>query len=382
MTAGPSRNTHTACSLRAAGTTSSPRTESATPGKRVAHREFDQDHDSTAPRPVAGFFPEGMDFRLCSTVHPWDEAGSRESAREVGTVMAVVAGSVIVGVDGSPSSDEAVEWAAQEASHRDVALVLAHAVEMFPRDGPGYREKVTEAAQALLAAKRDDVYDTHPELDVQVELSTSSSTETLLDTTSSTEMLLELAESATLVVVGSRHHGAIGRMFLGSTSHALATRCPAPLAVVRARPADPDAPVAVGIDGTDVSTDALRYAFTRAQERKVPLHAVLAWQPADVPVGYGIYRVDAQILPEIRWAAEQQMTASLASLLAEYPDVEVLPTLAQQDPTTALVAAAAHAQMLVVGSHRHGTIARVALGSVSSNLLHAVPTPLVIVRSG
>ena len=288
--------------------------------------------------------------------------------------MVVASGYVVVGIDASESGAEALDWASQEASYRGVPLVLVHAVDRYPVDWPdqsGLADKVREAGQALLVARRDDVYDVHPELEVRLELSTSSSTEALLN----------LAEDASLVVVGSRHRGAVSRLFLGSTSHTLATRCPVPVAVVRQRPDDPDAPVAVGVDGTEVSAQALRYAFLRAQERKAPLHAVMAWQPADVPVGFGIYRVDTQILPEIKAAAERQLAESLASPLEDYPDVEVRRTVAQGDATTVLVSAAAGAQMLVVGSHRHGAVARVVLGSVSSNLLHAVPTPLVIVRA-
>ena len=286
----------------------------------------------------------------------------------------VAAGYVVVGVDTSDSGDHALEWAAQEASYRGVPLVVVHAVGRDPLAWPGesgLAEKVREAGQALLVARRDDVYDVHPELDVQLELSTLPSA----------EALLKLAEDASLVVVGSRHRGALSRLFLGSTSHALATRCPVPVAVVRQRASDPDAPIAVGVDGTEVSSEALRYAFQRAQERKVPLQAVMAWQPFDLPVGFGVYRVDTQILPEVKAAAERQLTGSLASPVQDFADVEVRRTLVQGDATSVLVGAAAGAQMLVVGSHRHGAVSRVVLGSVSSNLLHAVPTPLVIVRA-
>src|SRR5271165_7231899 len=39
---------------------------------------------------------------------------------------------IVVGVDGSPSSDMAVRWAAQEAGMRNVPLSLVHVVERPP----------------------------------------------------------------------------------------------------------------------------------------------------------------------------------------------------------------------------------------------------------
>lgn len=279
---------------------------------------------------------------------------------------------IVVGVDASGSSDEAIEWAAAEAALRGAPLVLAHAVAPPSSDWAAQdvtQERMWAAAERLLQAKRDDVYDVHPELEVHIELTTAARN----------EALLTQAEGAALVVVGSHARNLLGRMFLGSTSHFMVTHSPGPIAVVRARPTDPHAPVVVGVDIDESAGTALEYAFERALERHVPLVAVHSWM-ADVPMGYGMFVVDGAILTELRLAAEHRLTEALKAPSAAHPDVVVKATVVQSDPASALVDAAADAQLLVVGSHGRGGLGRLLMGSVSTNVLHATETPVIVVR--
>ena len=282
------------------------------------------------------------------------------------------AGPVVVGVDPSGSSDEAIGWAADEAARRGTELILAHSVPppstMFAEQNVT-PERMWRAGEALLLARRDDVHERHPELTVHVELTRAGRN----------EALLEQAQRAALVVVGSRQRGPSGRLLLGSTSHFMVTHCRIPVAVVRHRATDPRAPIVVGIDGTDASRDALRYAFARAAEGAVPLLVLHAWQ-ADFPVGYGRHDVDGDDLTELRLAAEATVAAEVARVAPEHPAVEVRSAAVQGAPTVVLADAAPDAQLLVVGSHGRGAWDRFVLGSVSTNLLYVVGRPLVIVR--
>ena len=282
------------------------------------------------------------------------------------------AGPVVVGVDPSGSSDEAIGWAADEAARRGTELILAHSVPppstMFAEQNVT-PERMWRAGEALLLARRDDVHERHPELTVHVELTRAGRN----------EALLEQAQRAALVVVGSRQRGPSGRLLLGSTSHFMVTHCRIPVAVVRHRATDPRAPIVVGIDGTDASRDALRYAFARAAEGAVPLLVLHAWQ-ADFPVGYGRHDADGDDLTELRLAAEATVAAEVARVAPEHPAVEVRSAAVQGAPTVVLADAAPDAQLLVVGSHGRGAWDRFVLGSVSTNLLYVVGTPLVIVR--
>jgi nucleotide-binding universal stress UspA family protein len=65
----------------------------------------------------------------------------------------------------------------------------------------------------------------------------------------------------------------------------------------------------------------------------------------------------------------------------KFPDVTVRQRVTPVAPGPALVDAAAHAQLVVVGS-RHGRAAGLRLGSVSQQVLHHASSPVALVPSG
>ena len=283
------------------------------------------------------------------------------------------AGPVVVGVDPSGSSDEAIGWAADEAARRGTELILAHSVPppstMFAEQNVT-PERMWRAGEALLLARRDDVHERHPELTVHVELTRAGRN----------EALLEQAQRAALVVVGSRQRGPSGRLLLGSTSHFMVTHCRIPVAVVRHRATDPRAPIVVGIDGTDASP---RCAAVRLRARRgggcaaARAARVAGGRPGGLRQAHD---VDGDDLTELRLAAEATVAAEVARVAPEHPAVEVRSAAVQGAPTVVLADAAPDAQLLVVGSHGRGAWDRFVLGSVSTNLLYVVGRPLVIVR--
>ncbi|MFJ5806602.1 universal stress protein [Streptomyces sp. NPDC093093] len=83
--------------------------------------------------------------------------------------MAIMAGLVTVGLDGSAESGAAAHWAAREALLREVPLQLVHAEEWA---SPLGLTPVTSAdmrsrwAEALLRDAADELHDRHPELSI------------------------------------------------------------------------------------------------------------------------------------------------------------------------------------------------------------------------
>ncbi len=280
-------------------------------------------------------------------------------------------GRIVVAIDPSGSSDEALMWGAEVAAMRKVPLILAHALP-----APSARwdsqditpERVRAAADALMRAKRDDVYDLHPELEVHLEVTTADAD----------DAILTQANRAAMVVVGSRHRGPIGRLFLGSVSHFAVTHAVGPVAVVRRRVDDRTLPVVVGIDTTREDEASLAFAFAEAAARQVPLHVVHAWTP-DIAVGYGVFVLDSEVLGMLRKDAERAVEEAVAGVAEQYPQVAVRTAVVEGDATSVLVDASGEAQLLVVGSHGRGTLGRLLMGSVSTNVLHAVPIPVVVV---
>lgn len=131
-------------------------------------------------------------------------------------------GVVVVGVDGSSTSADALRWAAAEAAARDVELHVVHSWHSpyTPDVAPSTFQLVEQAAEAILTEATSD-----PALDgltVRAHLRHGNAVATLC----------ELASGASAVVVGSRGRSRLASALLGSTSRQLAHHAPCPVVVV------------------------------------------------------------------------------------------------------------------------------------------------------
>ncbi len=138
-------------------------------------------------------------------------------------------GPVVVGVDGSPTSDAAIGSAFDEASWRGAELVAVHSWLEYATDqmldrglDPGWAQ-VEQAETELLAQRLAGWQEKYPDVVVQRVVTQGRPV----------ERLLEQADAAQLLVVGSRGHGGFAGMLLGSTSQALIQHATCPLLVVR-----------------------------------------------------------------------------------------------------------------------------------------------------
>lgn len=132
---------------------------------------------------------------------------------------------IIVGVDGSPSSNAALEWAAQEAEIRGAILELIHAWN-YPNLGYGGYVAVLEDfekdASALLDEVVASVRKSYPNLKLVSSLIQGPTAQTIMDR----------AKEADMVVVGSRGRGGFSGLLLGSVGQQLVHHCPAPVVII------------------------------------------------------------------------------------------------------------------------------------------------------
>jgi nucleotide-binding universal stress UspA family protein len=133
-------------------------------------------------------------------------------------------------------------------------------------------------------------------------------------------------------------------------------------------------PVTAGVDGTEESLAALRWAGREAVRRGLPLRVVHAWRyTADLAV--------ADRDTQHGWVAEG--TAEAVRAVAErHPGLEVSVDVVEGRAATALAEASAGAELLVLGSRGHGTVVGFLLGSVGQQVIAEAARPVVLVRAG
>jgi nucleotide-binding universal stress UspA family protein len=142
--------------------------------------------------------------------------------------------------------------------------------------------------------------------------------------------------------------------------------------------------IVVGIDGSDASVDALRWALEQALLRDATVDVVHCWATPHLgtplvavePAGTGI--------PGDGFQAEAEATLDSAVARAtdglERSGVQLRKHLIEDAPARALIEAADGADMLVVGSRGRGGFAGLLLGSVSQQCVHHSRCPVVVFR--
>lgn len=285
---------------------------------------------------------------------------------------------ILVGVDGSPSSIAAADWAAGDAALHGRPLTLVNVlappvVTAFPAAPipAGYTEWQQEQGRrhlrGALAVAEGHVGPAGP-LRVDAETAVGPTVPTLVD----------LSESAALLVVGRRGHARLRRGLLGSVSSAVVRHAHCPVALVHhehpERPRPAEAPVVVGIDGSPVSEAATALAFREASRRGVELVAVHAWRDADL---FDFPGLDPAAM---RADGELVLAERLAGWSERYPEVPVRRAVVGDRPAEALVEQSQSAQLVVVGSHGRGGFAGMVLGSVSLAVVQSAHSPVIVVR--
>jgi nucleotide-binding universal stress UspA family protein len=291
---------------------------------------------------------------------------------------------IVVGYDASASAKIAVGWAADEAARRGLPLTVVYAADYTGLVGgpistspwlPGV--SVDEAARiaeggAELARARRPAAEVHAA--------------TIIGSPGT--VLIQESEGATLLVVGTRGHGDVAGLFLGSVAARVAAHAHCPVVVARGdgvSAAGGDRPVVVvGVDGSAAAEVALRAAVERAVAAGARLRIVCAWHPT-TPDGwdreYWLAVHPDGDPDETARAAAQQVVADAATTASDLaPELAVETRVRGGDAAAVLLAAAGDAALVVVGARGRGSLASLFLGSVSHGVVHGARCPVLIVR--
>ncbi|MFE1293970.1 universal stress protein [Streptomyces sp. NPDC058731] len=294
---------------------------------------------------------------------------------------------ITVGLDGSPESRAAAEWAAREAKLRGLPVKLVQVWEPVPEPmaqapllGAETHQHWTERIPRESA---EGLRLRHPGVEVSTEQLTGRPAEALVDA----------GKDAELLVLGSRGLGGIGGFLLGSVGLAVVAHTERPVVLVRSgeQAADehemdpagiPSAatafrPVVLGLDLADPDEKLLGFAFEAASRRSVPLRVVHAWNPPPY-YAYGM---------ALEPAVEREMAKGDAVVLSEvlrpwrqkYPDVEVVEQSHYGSPSLLLIDASHEASLVVVGRRIRRASVGAHIGTVTHAVLHHSTAPVAVV---
>ncbi|MET8454704.1 universal stress protein [Streptomyces sp. NPDC005209] len=289
---------------------------------------------------------------------------------------------VVAGLDGSPKSLAAADWAAREALRRGLPLRLVHAWEGLPEDDvdadlPELRAPQYHARRVLCAAL-DRLSERYPQLSIaadQVGRQPGAA-------------LLAEAENAELLVVGSQGSGSVGGLMSRSVAMAVAAYAERPVVLVRAGEMAVDEHLPDDSGKTSTSTsyrdvavaldepcdEVLQFAFRAAELRRAPLRVL---HVGHVPLG-GLIQ-DAGEHVRVREAAARELAARLEPWRAKFPGVCVDATQYEGRTAPVLARAAGGAGLLVVGRLRRRGAVGSHTGPVARALIHQVGRPLALV---
>lgn len=285
---------------------------------------------------------------------------------------------VLVGVDGSPESLGAVDWAVARAARAGwrVHILCAYSLPSFTTaslDG-GYAALDDTAIRSGAQAVVDEAVARAQGHGVTV---TSS-----LETGDPAGVLVDLSDEAVLAVVGTRGGGGFADRLLGTVSSALPAHAHCPTVVVprHVDGADftPVSRIVVGVDGSSSARKALKWAVAEADAWGAEITAVaavpmasgagaLAWLPAAVDRD--------QVLADVRAGLDR----AVAEAVKDHPGVTVRRHALDGNAAQLMAEFSTAVDLVVVGSRGRGGFSGLLLGSTSQGVLSHAACPVMVV---
>ena len=297
------------------------------------------------------------------------EPGARRSPDKPTGSPDAAYGPMIVCLDGRERDGDALALGVSLARALGTTVSLAHVVPSGP---PGRGMNEYEAikhndGQRLLAQIAKKV---GPEIETQ-----------LIGPGSAPRGLAKLGRQHAngILVLGSSHRGAVGRIVPGGVASQLLTCAPCPIAVapVGYKKQRPGAITSIGVayDGTSESDVALATAAHAAATLKVPLRMYHAMHAVSDDPAWDKFR------EYIRQYAQGILDRGLERIPA---GIEATTRVLEGDVATVIADAARedHVGLLYVGSRGYGPVREALFGGVAGALLQTARCPLVIIPRG
>ena len=267
---------------------------------------------------------------------------------------------ISVGFDNSPASRSALSWAVGEATLHNARLTAWTVLGRHPAAAAEVTQPV--AARSAERSLRE----------AAGEIAGAVAADHLIAHGAPAAELVRASGEADLLVVGSRGHGALAGLLLGSVTRTClhSSRCPVAVVPGATGPDRPHRRIVVGVDGSAGARRALAFAAGEARVHAATLVAVYTthWDR----VGHGWVQPTTHEL--LSWG-HHLLDQELADAAL---DVPVRPYVVHGHPADVLVRHARNADLLVLGSRGHTALADLTLGSVSDHCARHAPCPMVV----
>lgn len=281
-------------------------------------------------------------------------------------------GEILVGVDGCPSSDAAVVWAAGEAASRGLGLALVHALDMnsigLGLTTTPLRTMLIEIAQPTIDHALKLAAEHQPGVPARGQVMIGSPTRTLLF----------LSEKAQLTVVGRTGRGALAHLWLGTVTQRVLAHASSPAIAVGgtdATTAGTMSRIVVGMGEGPAQDSALEFAFSEAQQRCIPLEALHVVRRAGSPSSELVDDPHPEHLD-----AEERQAKLLSEWAATYPAVAVTSIVRGGHLGEVFADACRATDLLVLGHHRRAPYSPYQLGPAATAALHHTTCSVAVVH--
>lgn len=312
---------------------------------------------------------------------------------------------IVVGVDGSDESFAALKWALREAAltGQTINAVFGWTQSWDMGSEPDSEEAWAQMRHDIATQLRQWVDKASEGIDFDPEHLKLTSVKA-----SGTSALLQIGKDSQQIVVGRRSLGRVARWFMGSLSASLAEEAEVPVTVVRIAGSEDETvtddianaltpveekvhyvpsegvveesrrPIVVGVDGSETSKRALKFAMHEAQVHDSPLHVLFCWQLRDLGHIEGYENSVAPIEVGQR-RAEELLDGLMSDTVV--PEGLAVQTHAFHIPASkGLIAASRYASHLVVGSRGLSGLDAHFLGSVSRQIVNFAESTVTVVH--
>jgi nucleotide-binding universal stress UspA family protein len=277
---------------------------------------------------------------------------------------------IVVGVDGLAGGRDALSLTARLAAAESPEIVAVRVVEPPPAVSPvdpraavaaartAVEEDLTDAG--IAAGRADVVFGHSPARELHA---------------------AARRENADLLVVGSSHRGAVGRVLFGDIAVRVLRDSPcavaiAPRGTARAAVRGGIETIGVGFDGNDEAREALRFAAALARARGARLRALsVVTIPATLAATSSF---DETWVEAYRDEADAHLQRALAGVVG----VKAAGVAVAGNPVVKLATLSGEVDLLVLGSRAWGAMRRAVPGSTAATLSHDAHCPLLVLPRG